>query len=71
MNGAAGTAAALSDAPGCCTRMPRRLACCWRVDPVGMGGAVLRSLPGPALDAWVARLRAWPAAPPRPGGACP
>lgn len=28
------------------------------VDPVGLGGAVLRAPPGPARDAWLARLRA-------------
>ncbi|WP_407522628.1 magnesium chelatase subunit D [Methylobacterium oryzisoli] len=37
------------------------------LDPAGCGGVVVRARPGPARDAWLARLRAlWPAAAPMP-----
>jgi magnesium chelatase subunit D len=33
-------------------------ACLLAIDPVGLGGAVLRAAPGPARDAWLGLLRA-------------
>lgn len=40
-------------------------AACLAVDPVGLGGAVVRASPGAVRDAWLGRLRQWlPAAAP-------
>ena len=35
-----------------------RAACLLAIDPIGLGGAVLRAPPGPARDTWLATLRA-------------